>query len=312
MPDDSPRGRRLPYQVPLVLGAYSITLVIAAAALVGWLGGDDESDNDNGPNVQAPGAAGTEASQQQGAAGKEAGQQALMKPPAAQESIGEAEKKIMFLLASDDCDAINELNPVSRQEFINTEERCALLKRLDGLKVRGAEVYGDAGAVIDFASGKRTVSAVLIRDRDGLFHIAFVDLFRGVPSVDTKLAKQFDDAAERAVKALAKKDCDAFLDVAYQRTGRFAGSREQVCTFVEQNPIANAFEAYPNAKTKRLGGNEGYGFYSVSTPGVHYTIVLAHETEKGAPPEAPPLPKGAPEYGFVDAYVTNTRAEDSE
>src|SRR5918996_6501443 len=220
MPDDSPRGRRLPFQVPLVLGAYSITLVIAAAALVAWLSGDDESENDNASAVQTQGAAGTEASRQQGAAGKEVGQQALMKPPAAQESIGEAEKKIRFLLASDDCDAINELNPVSRQEFLNTEDRCELLKRLDGLKVRGAEEYGDAGAVIDFASGKRTVSAVLIRDQDGLFHVAFIDLLRGVPSVDTRFAKQFDGAAERAVEALADKDCDAFLDVAYRRPGR--------------------------------------------------------------------------------------------
>ena len=301
MPGDSPRRRRLPFQVPLVLGAYSITLVIGAAVLVAWLSGDDESDNDNGPNVQA-----------QGAAGKEAGQQALMKPPAAQESIGEAEKKIRFLLASDDCDAINELNPVSRQEFLNTEVRCELLKRLDGLKVRGAEEYGDAGAVIDFASGKRTVSAVLIRDRDGLFHVAFIDLLRGVPSVDTRFAKQFDGAAERAVEALADKECNAFLDVAYRSPGRFAGGREQVCTFVEQNPIANAFEAYPKAKTKRLGGNEAYAFYSVRTPGVYNTVVLAQQTEKGAPPEAPPLPKGAAEYGFVDAIVTNTRAEDSE
>jgi hypothetical protein len=114
------------------------------------------------------------------------------------------------------------------------------------------------------------------------------------------------------VEALADKECNAFLDVAYRSPGRFAGGREQVCTFVEQNPIANAFEAYPKAKTKRLGGNGAYGFYSVSTPSVHYTVVLAQQTEKGRPPEAPPLPKGAAEYGFVDAIVTNTRAEDSE
>src|SRR5918995_6812050 len=291
MPDDSPRGRRLPYHVALVLAAYAVTLVVAAAALAAWLSGDDESENDSGSIVQQQGTAGKAASQQQGAAGKEVGQQRLMKPPAAQESIGEAEKKIRFLLASDDCDAINELNPVSRQEFLNTEVRCELLKRLDGLKVRGAEEYGDAGAVIDFASGSRTVSAVLIRDRDGLFHVAFIDLLRGVPSADTKLAKQFDGAAERGVKALANRDCDAFLDVAHRRFGRGAGSRDQVCPRVDENPIANFFEAYPKAKTERLGGNEGYGFYSVSTPGVHVTAVLARQTEKGAPAEAPPLPK---------------------
>jgi hypothetical protein len=293
----------LPYHVPLILGAYSIALVVAAAAVVAWLSGDDESEYDNGPNVQMQGGA--------GGPGK-ASQQPLMKPPPSRESVKEAEERIGSLLASGDCDAINELNPVSRQEFLDTKDRCESIKRLDGLEVRGAEEYGDAGAVIDYAYGSRTASAVLIRDQDGRFHLAFIDLFRGVPSVDTKLAKQFDGATERAVEALAKKDCDAFLDVAYRRFGRGAGSREQICTYVEQNPIANLFEAYPKAKTKRLGGNEAYAFYSVRTPGVHNTVVLAQQTEKGAPPKTPPLPKGAAEYGYVDAYVTNTRAEDGE
>ena len=299
---DSPRRRRLPYHVLLILGAYSIALVIAAGAVVAWLSGDDESGNDNGTTVPTQGAGGQ---------GK-ASQPRLMEPPPSRESVKEAEERIGSLLASGDCDAINELNPVSRQEALNTEARCESLKRLDGLEVRGAEEYGDAGAVIDYAYGSRTASAVLIRDRDGRFHLAFIDLFRGVPSVDTKLAKQFDGATERAVEALAKKDCDAFLDVAHRRFGRGAGSREQICTYVEQNPIANLFEAYPKAKTKRLGGNEAYAFYSVRTPGVYNTVVLAQQTEKGAPPNAPPLPKGAAEYGYVDAYVTNTRAEDGE
>jgi hypothetical protein len=300
MPADSPRRRRLPYQVLLVLGAYSIALLVGGAVLVAWLSGDDESENDSRSTVQ------------QAAAGKEASQQRLVTPPAARESIGKAEDRIKFLVATDDCDAINELNPVSRQQFLNTKDRCESLRRLDGLKVREAETYGDAGAVIDYANGKRTASAVLIRDQDGLFHVAFIDFFRGVPSVDTKLAKQFDGAADRAVKALANKDCDAFLDVASLRFGRGAGSRDQVCTFVEQNPIPNLFEAYPGAKAKRLGGNEGYGFYSVSTPAVHYTLVLAQQSEKRAPPKARPLPNGAAEYGFVDAYPTNSRAEDSK
>jgi hypothetical protein len=50
----------------------------------------------------------------------------------------------------------------------------------------------------------------------------------------------------------------------------------------------------------------------VSTPGVHVTAVLARQTEKGAPAEAPPLPKAAAKYGYVDDYVTNLRAEDGE
>jgi 4-amino-4-deoxy-L-arabinose transferase-like glycosyltransferase len=299
---DSSRRRRPPYQVLVVLGAYFIALVIAAAALVAWLSGDDESGNDNGTTVPTQGAGGQ---------GK-ASQPRLVEPPASRESVKEAKKKITTLLASDECDRINELNPVSRQQFLDTKDRCESLKRLDGLKVRGAEPYGDAGAVIDYASGSRTISAVLIRDRDGLFHVAFIDGLRGVPSADTKLAKQFDGAAERGVKALANRDCDAFLDVAHRRFGRGAGSRDQVCPRVDENPIAKLFEAYPKAKTKRLGGNEAYGFYSVSTPGVHVTAVLARQTEKGAPAEAPPLPKAAAKYGYVDDYVTNLRAEDGK
>jgi Dolichyl-phosphate-mannose-protein mannosyltransferase len=301
MPGDSPRRRRLPYQVPLVLGAYSITLVIAVAVLVAWLSGDDGSENDTGATVQ-----------NKGVAGNQAGQQRLLKPAAARESVKEAEERISNVVASDDCDAINELNPVSRQEFLNTEARCMILKRLDGLKARGAEEYGDAGAVIDYASGPRTITAVLIRDQDGLYHIAFIDFSRGVRSVDTGFAKQFDDTARRAVSALKKRDCDDFVDVAYRRSGPGAGDKKQICTFVDKNPIAARFEAYPKAKTKRIGGNEGYAFYSVGTPAAHHTLVLAQQTEARAPPKAPELPKGAEEHAFVDAYLTNTRPEDSE
>jgi hypothetical protein len=114
------------------------------------------------------------------------------------------------------------------------------------------------------------------------------------------------------VKALANRDCDAFLAVAYRRFGPGAGSRDQVCPRLEENAIANLIEAYPKARTTRLGGNEGYGFYSLATPAHHHTLVLAQQTEKQAPPNAPPLPKGAAEYGYVDSYLTNTRAEDSE
>jgi hypothetical protein len=32
---------------------------------------------------------------------------------------------------------------------------------------------------------------------------------------------------------------------------------------------------------------------------------MARETSAGVAPRTPPLPKGAPEHGFVDAYQTN-------
>jgi hypothetical protein len=134
----------LPYHVLLILGAYSIALVIAAGAVVAWLSGDDESENDNGSNVHTQGA---------GSRGT-ASQQHLRNPPASRESVKEAKKKITTLLASDECDRINELNPVSRQQFLDTKDRCESLKRLDGLKVRGAEAYGYAVRTGDSAAAR--------------------------------------------------------------------------------------------------------------------------------------------------------------
>ena len=121
MPADPPRRRRLPYHVLLILGAYSIALVIAAGAVVAWLSGDDESENDNGSNVHTQGA---------GSRGT-ASQPRLVEPPPSRESVKEAEERIGSLLASGDCDAINELNPVSRQEFLDTAARCESIKRLE-------------------------------------------------------------------------------------------------------------------------------------------------------------------------------------
>src|SRR5918996_3176006 len=38
---DTPRRRSWPYHVALVLAAYAVTLVVAVAALLGWLGSED-------------------------------------------------------------------------------------------------------------------------------------------------------------------------------------------------------------------------------------------------------------------------------
>jgi hypothetical protein len=105
----------------VVLGAYFIALVVAAAAVVAWLSRDDESGNDNGTTVPTQGAGGQ---------GK-ASQPRLVEPPPSRESVKEAEERIGSLLASGDCDAINELNPVSRQEFLDTAARCESIKRLE-------------------------------------------------------------------------------------------------------------------------------------------------------------------------------------
>jgi hypothetical protein len=228
-------------------------------------------------------------------------------PAKAKESVKDAEKRIADALESRDCDEINELNLLALTG-LDAEQRCTYLKRLTGLKATGAEEYGDAGAVIDYALGRRTVSAVLLRDSDGLLHIAFLNPFNEEKTVGTPYAKEFDKAAEQAVKALEKGDCDAYVEVVFRRFGRGSLSDKEICEFVKSNPIANLLEAAPDAQLEKSGGNGAYAFYTLGTPRVNMTLVLASEQEDEAPKSAPPLPKGAAEYAYFGAYRTNESA----
>jgi hypothetical protein len=163
--------------------------------------------------------------------------------------------------------------------------------------------------VIDYRDGMSTISAVLVLDRDGLYHVAFLNPFNQGPTVGTPYAQQFDRAAKEAVEALEKGDCAAYLEVVFRRIGLGAGDKPRVCAFVDENPIGNLLAAQPDAELERAGGNADYGFYTLSTPAVNLTIVLARERDEGAPPNAPDLPAGAAEYGFVSAYPTNQPAQ---
>ena len=106
----------------------------------------------------------------------------------AKESIGEAQKRIDDALASKDCKRINDLNPLGRPG-LSSAQRCAYLSQLAGLTPVGAEEYGDAGAVIDYKQGDRTIDAVLIRDADGRYTIAFFNPFNGRKTVGTPYAQ---------------------------------------------------------------------------------------------------------------------------
>jgi hypothetical protein len=228
-------------------------------------------------------------------------------PPAMEETIEEATKRIESVLSSGDCEQIHGLNPLSRPKLA-TESRCEALQRLAGLEVKGAEAYGEVAGVIDYVRGDRTVSALLVGDADGRFHIAFIDAFRGVPSVGTGRAAEFDDAAEAAVRALRRHDCAEFLDAAYRRFGFAGGTDDEVCERVETNPLA-ALDPNARARLERLGGNAGYAFYGLDTKDSYLTLIAARQTRAGVPDTLPPeiarLPAGAPEYGFVDALRTN-------
>jgi len=229
-------------------------------------------------------------------------------PPEAKESIKEAEARIAKAVASDDCDVVNELIPTSRSQLA-TEIRCEYLRRLDGLEVLGSESF-PGGGVIDYQFGDRVLTAILLVDTDGLYHVALYDPFNPKESVGTKPAKQFDAAADAAVEALADGDCDAYVATLHRRFGRGAAAPEnQICDLVEPNQVQAVRKVDPSAEPESLGGNGSYAFYSLGTPGYNLTLVLARQTDEGVPEGVEPLPKDAAEYAYVDAYLTNRNAE---
>ena len=257
--------------------------VVTAAVLVGC-GSDDETTSTTSSASTPTGPAQT---------GKP------VPPPRPKESIQEATERIAETVSSEDCTAINQLTALSRPY-----DACEGLQALGALPVEAAAAYGVGGAVIIYGSGESLRNAILILDSDGLYHLPVVDPFNIQPSVGTRFASEFDAAARDAVEALRARDCDAFKEVALARFGP-GSTPDQVCTYLDESPLTQFLVAYPDAQPKRLGGNGDYAFYSVSSPEAYYTIVMARESTSGVVANAPPLPDGAPEYGFVDAYSTN-------
>jgi hypothetical protein len=225
-------------------------------------------------------------------------------PPHARESVRHAENRIQRLASSNDCDVVNELNLAHRPD-LNTKARCDYLRGLAGLRAVDGEAYGDA-AVIDYALGIRTMSLVLMRQPDGLYHVAFPDYFVAGSSVGTKYAHQFTGAALRTVKALRTGDCRGFLANASRELGPGSVGKSQACEFVGDNPVATVFSTYQQASIVRLGGDRNFGFFGIASPGGYLTLAFARETPADYLPEGRSLPKGAPRYGFAGIFLTNS------
>jgi hypothetical protein len=268
-------------------------LALAAALLMSACGDEANNDPSNVPSNQPH-------------------NEPLQGPPPVSESLDEALSRISEILASGDCDEINGLNPLSRPN-LSSDARCQYLLRITDAEYDDSEEFGDLGAVADYTRGGKTISMVLIRDRDGLYHVAFIDPFRGVPSVGTDFPDDFDQAAEDAVNALQARDCQAFLTVASRRFGFGAGDDTVVCPRVENPLLSNLLKPIEgDVHPERIGGNGGYAFYSIETPASFLTIVMAQQTEgknlpSGISPEIATLPPDAAEYSYVDAYQTNPR-----
>ena len=234
----------------------------------------------------------------------------LMGPPPVDETVDDAVKRIEEILGSGDCGKINELNPLGRPALA-TEQRCEVLKRLEGLEVVDAQQFGKLGGIIGYQRGVSTLNAILVRDSDGLLHIATIDPFTGESATAGEFETKFKQVAEQGTVALAERDCEGFLEVAYRRFGIGGGDDGEVCDRVENNVVAVLLERGGDPKPVDLDGGGSYAFFGVDTPASYITLIAARQSEQGLPETLPTeiaeLPKGAPEYGIVDALRTNPR-----
>jgi hypothetical protein len=218
------------------------------------------------------------------------------------ESVQDAEKQIAKLSASN-CRAAYRLNPISTRSSLNNQSRCRQLQGLAGLTVDHAATY-KGGAVIDYALGIRTLSVILVRDQDGALRVATPDYFLADPSVGTKVAPQFDQAALKAVNALRTHDCTLFLRYASQELGPASVGKKEACDFAKNNPVADVFGIYSQANVQRLGGNANIAFYGIGTPYTYYTLVFTKETPSDYFPQGQSLTKDAPTYAYSGIYLT--------
>ncbi len=283
---------------------HRFALPLLVAALVAGAAGCGSDDDDGGePEAPAP--------KEDVSPGPEPqGKVKPLDPPKSKESIDEASERFADVIESGDCDEIVALGALSRKTA-DEEARCKLFEaRLAEAEAAGSEAYGDGGGVIDYEASGREFSAVLVLDQDGLYHLAYFDVFLGEPSVGTEQAKEFDDAADEAVEALQERDCDAVLAVSHSRLGPGALDEDAACTFVENNPIAGIFEVYPEAELESLGGNASYAFYGLAGPGSYQVLVMARQSDDQLPEGAEPLPKGAPEYAFAGVFRTRVKSPD--
>jgi hypothetical protein len=168
--------------------------------------------------------------------------------------------------------------------------------------VAGDAEYENQAAVVDYDTGPAFATTVLIRDDDGLYHLAILDFTVEKPATQTKFDKAaFDKAANEAIAAVRERsDCDRYLAILDRQFGLGSASEPEICPKLERdsNLFANAVASDREAKPELIGGDGTWAFYGLSTAFGYYTLVFAYQ------PPSPVHPDAAP-YAFVDAYLTN-------
>jgi hypothetical protein len=224
-------------------------------------------------------------------------------PPPIREGLAEAQSRIANTIASGDCDRINALYASVESQ---TDESCETLITLEQSAASGAQAYGNRAGVVDYSTEPEAATMVLVRDSDGLFHIAFVASEESSPTVNTPLAKGADAVAAAAVEAMRAKDCEGFLRVANRAGGIGALPKELACRAIEVDPIQAGLFNAPDARPRRLGGNAHFAFYGLSTPDSYFTIVLA-KSDDSVSGQNQPSGAASSQYRYVASYETNSQ-----
>lgn len=227
---------------------------------------------------------------------------AVLAAPKAKEPFDRARVRIVKTLNSKDCDGLRRLIPEQRTG-IKVGKLCTTVQfQLADARTVAAEAYR-GGAVIDYEREGKRIPVILFVAADGIYRFSHVDIHVGRASVRTKPTSGADQAAERAVAALVSRDCRRVRSVMHDEIGVGAAPRKAVCAYAKNNPIAGIRDVDPQARAKRLGGNEVYSFYGIATSGVHYTLIVALR------PSADGTSQPS-DYALVDAIQTNVDRRD--
>lgn len=241
-----------------------LPLIVAIAAAAGLAGcGDSSSSTPSasfGPSQPTP--------YQVVSVGKPIG------PPPDRENIKAAQRRIAAAAASGDCDRIADLYTIGSASG-RTPQACDLITQIGAIAPTGVEEYGNEAGVIDYATPSRGATLVMLRQADGLLHIAFTASHGTVPAAGTPLGEGADAAAASAVEVIHAGDCDGFLELAYRGGGIGVLKKPEVCYVLVNDPIHGATFNSPDARPRRLGGNQFFAFYDLNTPGAYVLTVLA-------------------------------------
>lgn len=195
---------------------------------------------------------------------------------AAEESFDEAVARIENALASDSCDDIAAIAWGGGDDLApgEVEDRCDVLKRRFGSDgPTQAIAIGEAGGVVEFEPAHRKATrAVLVAADDGLLRPVFYDYVNtGADDLaEGGNRKLFAKAAEKALKAMAKGDCDALAAVSHHER-----SRDWVCS-VAGGSLAQTLER-KDRTLEPLGVSSDYALYGIQGGTVHWVLVMARQ-----------------------------------